>query len=246
MYQNFLVDRDDKIVVVTLNRPEKRNPINEEMLSEFEQIVMSLRDDASSRAVILTGTGNSFCAGADLSMVKGVTDPAERQRLFALARNRRARLIGRTYPLFENLEQVSIAAINGYAIGGGWGLALSCDFRLAVPGAQFWLPEVDLGVPLGIGTTNRLVSMVGIARAKEIIITGDRYTAEDLHSWGMINRLVAPETLIMAALDLAKRLIAKNPRAVAGSKLSVNAIAAVAAREVTTVQPDLFIHTEEG
>jgi enoyl-CoA hydratase len=219
---------------------------NEEMLSEFEQIVMSLRDDASSRAVILTGTGNSFCAGADLSMVKGVTDPAERQRLFALARNRRARLIGRTYPLFENLEQVSIAAINGYAIGGGWGLALSCDFRLAVPGAQFWLPEVDLGVPLGIGTTSRLVSMVGIARAKEIIITGDRYTAEDLHSWGMINRLVAPETLIMAALDLAKRLIAKNPRAVAGSKLSVNAIAAVAAREVTTVQPDLFIHTEEG
>jgi enoyl-CoA hydratase len=246
MYQNFLVDRDDKIVVVTLNRPEKRNPINEEMLSEFEQIVMSLRDDASSRAVILTGTGNSFCAGADLSMVKGVTDPAERQRLFALARNRRARLIGRTYPLFENLEQVSIAAINGYAIGGGWGLALSCDFRLAVPGAQFWLPEVDLGVPLGIGTTSRLVSMVGIARAKEIIITGDRYTAEDLHSWGMINRLVAPETLIMAALDLAKRLIARNPRAVAGSKLSVNAIAAVAAREVTTVQPDLFIHTEEG
>ena len=246
MYQNFLVDRDDKIVVVTLNRPEKRNPINEEMLSEFEEIVMSLRDDASSRAVILTGTGNSFCAGADLSIVKGVTDPAERQRLFALARNRRARLIGRTYPLFENLEQVSIAAINGYAIGGGWGLALSCDFRLAVPGAQFWLPEVDLGVPLGIGTTSRLVSMVGIARAKEIIITGDRYTAEDLHSWGMINRLVAPETLIMAALDLAKRLIAKNPRAVAGSKLSVNAIAAVAAREVTTVQPDLFIHTEEG
>ena len=99
---------------------------------------------------------------------------------------------------------------------------------------------------MGVGTTSRLVSMVGIARAKEIIITGDRYTAEDLHSWGMINRLVAPETLIMAALDLAKRLITKNPRAVAGSKLSVNAIAAIAAREVTTVQPDLFIHTEEG
>jgi enoyl-CoA hydratase/carnithine racemase len=246
MYQNFLVDRDDMIVVVTLNRPEKRNPINEEMLSEFEQIAMSLRDDTRSRAVILTGTGNSFCAGADLSMVKGITDPAERQRLFALARKRRARLIGSTFPLFENLEQVSIAAINGYAIGGGWGLALSCDFRLAVPGAQFWLPEVDLGVPLGIGTTSRLVSMVGSARAKEIIITGDRYTAEDLHSWGMINRLVTPETLIKAALDLAKRLIAKNPRAVAGSKLSVNAIAAVAAREVTTVQPDLFIHTEEN
>jgi enoyl-CoA hydratase/carnithine racemase len=137
MYQNFLVDRDDKIVGVTLNRPEKRNPIHEEMLNELEHIALSLRDDTSSRAVILTGTGNSFCAGADLSMVKGVTDPVERQRLFALARNRRARLIARTFPLFESLEQVSIAAINGYAIAGGWGLALSCDFRLAVPGAQF-------------------------------------------------------------------------------------------------------------
>jgi enoyl-CoA hydratase len=74
--------------------------------------------------------------------------------------------------------------------GGGWGLALACDFRLAVPGAQFWLPELELGVPLGIGTTSRLVSIVGTARAKEIIITGDRYSAEELHSWGMINRSV--------------------------------------------------------
>jgi enoyl-CoA hydratase/carnithine racemase len=124
MYHNFLVARDNRIVVVPLNRPEKRNPINEEMFSDFEQIVMSLRDDNSSRAAILTGAGNSFCAGADLSMVKGVTDPAERQWLFALARKRRARLIGRAFPLFENLEQVSIAAINGYAIGGGGGSAL--------------------------------------------------------------------------------------------------------------------------
>ena len=97
-------------------------------------------------------------------------------------------------------------------------------------------------MPLGIGSTSRLVSMVGAARAKEIIISGDRYAAEDLHSWGMINRLVAPEMLMQAARDLATQLCAKNPRAVAGSKLSVNAIAAVAAREVTTVQPELFIH----
>jgi enoyl-CoA hydratase len=246
VYKNFMLERHDKIVVVTLNRQEKRNPINEEMLSEFEQIVLALRDDASARAVILTGAGNSFCAGADLSIVKGVTDPTERQRLFALARNRRARLIGRTFSAFENLEQVSIAAINGYAVGGGWGLALACDFRIAVPGAQFWMPEVDLGVPLGIGSTSRLVSMLGAARAKEIIITCDRYTAEDLFSWGIINRLVAPDQLLEAARDLATRLIAKNPRAVAGSKLSVNAIAAVAAREVSTVQPELFIHTGDG
>jgi len=246
MYHNFSVDMNDTIVVITLNRPEKRNPINEEMLGEFEQIVIGLRDDPSSRAVILTGTGNSFCAGADLSMVKGVTDAAERQWLFAQARNRRARLIGRTFALFETLEQVSIAAINGYAIGGGWGLALACDFRLAVGGAQFWMPEVDLGVPLGIGSTGRLVSMVGTARAKEIILTCDRYTSEDLYSWGMINRVVAPDLLMEAAHDFAKRLIAKSSRAVSGAKLTVNAIAAVAAREITTVQPELFIHPPDG
>jgi enoyl-CoA hydratase len=246
MYEHFLVEKAENIVTLTLNRPEKRNPINEEMLREFEQIVLALRDDASSRAVLLTGTGNSFCAGADLSIIKGVPDPDERQRLFAQARNRRARLIGRTFSLFENLEQVTIAAINGFAIGGGWGLALACDFRLAVPGAQFWLPEVDLGVPLSIGSTSRLVSSVGAARAKEIILTCDRYSAEELFSWGMLNRLVPPEQLMDAARDLAKRLLAKSPIAVAGSKLTVNAIAAVAARELTTVQPELFIHPPQA
>jgi enoyl-CoA hydratase/carnithine racemase len=119
MYKNFLLEKAENIVTVTLNRPEQRNPIDEEILIEFEQIALALRDDASSRAVLLTGTGHSFCAGADLSIVKGVTDPEERQRLFAQARNRRARLIGRTFSLFESLEQVTIAAINGFAIGGG-------------------------------------------------------------------------------------------------------------------------------
>ena len=145
MYHNFSVDMNDTIVVITLNRPEKRNPINEEMLGEFEQIVIGLRDDPSSRAVILTGTGNSFCAGADLSMVKGVTD-----------------------------------------------------------------------------------------------------AAEDLYSWGMIDRVVAPDLLLEAAHDFAKRLIAKGSRAVSGAKLTVNAIAAVAAQEVTTVQPEWFIHPPNG
>ncbi|MBI3326636.1 MAG: enoyl-CoA hydratase/isomerase family protein [Nitrospinae bacterium] len=246
MYKHFLVEKAEHIATVTLNRPEKRNPINEEMLGEFEEILRDLRDDASSRAVILTGTGNSFCAGADLSIVKGVTDPAERQRIFAQARNRRARLIGRTFTLLDNLEQVTIAAINGFAIGGGWGLALACDFRIAVPGAQFWVPEVDLGVPLSLGSTARLFSMVGAARAKEIILTCDRYTAEDLLSWGAVNRVVPPDKLMEAGRELAKRLLTKNPKAVTGSKLTVNTLAAVAAREMSTVHPDLFLHSQQG
>ncbi|MEE8290748.1 MAG: enoyl-CoA hydratase/isomerase family protein [Candidatus Tectomicrobia bacterium] len=242
MYDHFLVEKADRIATITLNRPEKRNPINEDMLREFEVILLDLQDDADSRVVILTGTGNSFSAGADLTIVKGITDESERQRLFAQARNRRARFIGRTFSLLENLEQLSIAAINGYAIGGGWGLALACDFRIAVPGAQFWFPEVDLGVPLSLGSSARLFGMVGASRAKEIILMCDRYTSEDLLSWGMVSRIVPPGQLLETAREFAARLMAKHPRAVTGSKLTVNTLAAVAAREMSTVQPDLFIH----
>lgn len=246
MYTNFLVEKADRIATITLNRPEKRNPINEEMLKEFEAILQDLRDDPESRVVMITGTGNAFCAGADLTVVKGITDAAERQRIFARARNRRSRLLGRTLSLLENLEQPSIAAINGFAIGGGWGVALACDFRLAVPGAQFWFPEVDLGVPLSLGSTARLFSMVGAARAKEIVITCDRYTTEDLYAWGMINRIVPPTQLIETARQFATRLLAKPPQGVTGSKLTVNTLAAVAARELSTVHPELFMHSQEA
>ena len=246
MYDHFSVEKANQIATITLNRPEKRNPINVEMLKEFESILLDLRDDASSRVVLLTGSGNSFCAGADLSIVKGIEDEAERQRIFAQARNHRIRLINRAFTMLENLEQVSIAAINGYAIGGGWGLALACDFRLAVPGAQFWFPEVDLGVPLSLGNSARLFAMLGAARAKEIILMCSRHTSEELLSWGMLSRIVPPEQLMAAAYDLAAKLLAKHPRAVTGSKLTINALTEVAAREFAHLLPEIFIHRQEG
>ena len=245
MYEHFVVEKAQQIATITLHRPEKRNPINVEMLMEFESILLELRDDAASRVVILTGSGNSFCAGADLSIVKGVTDAAQKQRIFAQARNQRIRLINRIFTMLENLEQVSIAAINGYAIGGGWGLALACDFRLAVPGAQFWFPEVDLGVPLSLGSSARLVSMVGAGRAKEIILLCSRHRAEELLSWGMLRQIVPPEQLMYAAHELATKLLAKHPRAVTGSKLTVNALTEVAAREFAHLLPEIFIHSQE-
>jgi enoyl-CoA hydratase len=245
MYEHFLVARANHIATITLNRPEKRNPINVEMLKEFESILLELRDDAATRVVIVTGSGNSFCAGADLSIVKGIADQAERQRLFAQARNQRIRLINRLFTMLENLEQVSIAAINGYAIGGGWGLALACDFRLAVPGAQFWFPEVDLGVPLSLGPSARLFSMVGAGRAKEIILTCSRHTAEELLSWGMLSRVVPPEQLMNVAHDLATKLLTKHPRAVTGSKLTINALTEVAGRELAHILPEIFIHSQD-
>ncbi|MCZ6876301.1 MAG: enoyl-CoA hydratase/isomerase family protein [bacterium] len=243
MTDHFLVEKAHQIATITLNRPEKRNPINVEMLKEFEAILLDLRDDAASRIVILTGSGNSFCAGADLSIVKGIDDEVEKQRIFAQARHQRIRLINRIFTMLENLEQASIAAINGYAIGGGWGLALACDFRLAVPGAQFWFPEVDLGVPLSLGTSARLFSMVGAGRAKEIIMMCSHHTSEELLSWGMLSRIVPSEQLMDAAHEVATKLLAKHPRAITGSKLTVNALTEVAAREFAHILPEVFIHS---
>ena len=242
MDQHFLVEKAEQIAIITLNRPEKRNPINVEMLQEFESILRDLRDDAGTRVVILTGAGNTFSTGADLTVVKGVTDETERRRLFARARRYRIRLISRTLGLLENLEQFTIAAVNGYAVGGGWGLALACDFRIAVPGAQFWFPEVDWGVPLSVGASARLLSMVGATRAKEIIVTCDRYTAEDLAQWGVVNRIVPPDQLLDEARAFADRILAKSANAVTGSKLTVNTLANVAAHEMITLDPEIFIH----
>jgi enoyl-CoA hydratase/carnithine racemase len=242
VYENFAVERTGRIATVTLNRPEKRNPINEAMLGEFETILARLRDDVETRVVILTGAGPSFCAGADLSVVEGVSDPVERQRVFAESRSRRIRLISRTFGMLEQLEQPTIAAVNGPAVGGGWGLALACDFQLAVPGARFWFPEVDLGVPLSMASTARLFGMVGTARAKRIILTCSRHSAEELEAWGMIHRVVPPESLLGACRELAEQLVDKAPRALTTSKLHVNILAAVAAHEGGVYDPDVFIH----
>jgi enoyl-CoA hydratase len=245
MYDNFLFDRSDEIATITLNRPEKRNPINESMLEEFEDIVRILRDDGTTRTVIVTGTGNTFCAGADLSIVKNITEPAEQKRIFARARSRRIRLISRTFGMLENLEQLTIAAVNGFAVGGGWGLALACDFHFSIPGAQYWFPEVDLGVPLSMGSTARLYSSIGAVRAKEVILTCNRYKAEELERWGMINRIFEEKELTNESVKFAKFLLDKPARAATGSKLNVNALSQVLAREMSSFDPDTFIHAQE-
>ncbi|MGH7932829.1 MAG: enoyl-CoA hydratase/isomerase family protein, partial [Candidatus Binataceae bacterium] len=134
-------------------------------------------------------------------------------------------IINRALDVLVHLEQMTIGAINGYAIGGGWGLALGCDLRIAVEGAQFWFPEVDLGVALSPGSTALLAGHVGPAVAKEIIITCRRYTAEELLPMGLVNRVVKREQLMTVTWELAQSIASKNPAAVMGSKATVNALA---------------------
>jgi len=224
MASSFLLEKDGRVATLIFNRPEKRNPLNEEVVLEFEGLLHQVRDDRDIRVLIVTGSGNTFSAGADLSTLKEVTDSEERQRLFAPLSKRRSRLIGRALGVLANLEVLTIAAINGYAIGGGWGIALGCDIRVAVAGAQFWFPEVDLGVPLSPDATALLAAQSGPAIAKEIIITCRRYTAEELSPMGLVNRVVKKEELYPVVREMARTIAAKNPVAVMGVKATVNAV----------------------
>jgi enoyl-CoA hydratase/carnithine racemase len=224
MAGSFLLEKEGRVATLIFNRPEKRNPLNEEVMLEFEGLLHQVRDDRDVRVLIVTGSGNTFSAGADLSTLKEVTDPSERKRLFASLSTRRTRLIGRALGVLANLEVLTIAAINGYAIGGGWGVALGCDIRIAAAGAQFWFPEVDLGVPLSPDATTLLAAQVGPAIAKEIIITCRRYTAEDLLPMGLVNRVVKKEQLYPTVREMAGAIAAKTPVAVMGVKATVNAV----------------------
>jgi enoyl-CoA hydratase/carnithine racemase len=225
MPDHFVLRKEGRIATLTFNRPEKRNPLNEDIVLELESLLHQVRDDKDVRVVIFTGTGNTFSAGADLSQVTGVTDPQERQRIFASLGKRRARLIGRVLHELVHLEPVTIAAINGYAIGGGWSLALGCDLRIAVVEAEFWFPEVDLGVPLSPPSTALLAAHVGPALAKEIILSCRRFTAAELLPLGLVNRVVKKEELLPCVHELAHTLADKNPNAVMVSKATVNALA---------------------
>src|SRR5262245_14512956 len=183
--ENVTLARDGAIATVTMNRPERRNALSDAMLTELAAAFAALRDDATTRVVIVTGAPPVFSAGADAGL-KSSMSPEERRRAFTQRKSQFRRLFERAQTLLENLEQATIAMINGHAVGGGWGLTLACDFRIAAREAEFWIPEVDLGVPLGVASTTRFVRMVGPARAKEIIMECRRYSAEDALALGLL------------------------------------------------------------
>jgi enoyl-CoA hydratase len=218
----FKLEKQDGVAVLTFDRKEKRNPFNEDSVSELEANLLALRDDSDTRALLITGSGNTFSAGADLSHMKGVTDPAERQRLFGSVAPRRRRLVRRTLGLLQNLELPTVAAVNGFAVGGGWFLALACDLRIAVEGAEFWMPEVDLGAPGPRGPEQWLAAHVGAARAKEIIFTCRHFKSEELYQWGLLNRVVKPGELMPVALELARSLAARSRSAILQAKAQIN------------------------
>jgi enoyl-CoA hydratase/carnithine racemase len=234
MLENVLLTRDGPIATVTLNRPERRNSLSDPMLTDLATAVAELRDDPATRVVIVTGAPPVFSAGADAGLRSSMSAEEKRQA-FAQRKSQFRRLFERGNSLLEGLEQITIAAINGHAVGGGWGLTLACDFRIAAAEAQLWIPEVDLGVPLGVASTTRFVRLVGPARAKEIILDCRRFSAEEARQWGLVHKVVPGTDLAKAAREYAEFMAAKPFRALAEMKARINAIARTGIPEVNAM-----------
>jgi enoyl-CoA hydratase/carnithine racemase len=231
---NVTLVRDGRIATLTLDRSEYRNSLSDDMLKELIEALTGLRDDRSSHVVIVTGAPPVFSAGAHFPARRGMS-AEERRQVFLSTPNQFRRLFERVTTLLESLEQATIAMVNGHAIGGGFGLTLACDFRWAAAEAMFSIPEVDLGVPLGVASTTRFVRLVGPARAKEIIMECRRYTAAEAHAMGLVHRVMPGAQLSAAVREYAAILAAKPFAPLAQVKARINAIARTGIPEVNAM-----------
>lgn len=205
MFENLLLAREGATALVTVNRPQVLNALNTATLEELRRVMRELGDDAGVRVVIVTGAGEkAFVAGADISELADLL-PARAQE--------HARMGQRVFDLIENLGKPVIAAINGFALGGGCELAMACTLRLAASTARLGQPEVNLGIPPGFAGTQRLARLVGKGVALEMLLTGRHITADEAHRIGLVNRVVGPADLLTEARALATELAGKAPLA---------------------------------
>jgi enoyl-CoA hydratase len=197
--------RAGAVAVVTVNRPAVRNALNAETLDELCRVMLELRDDESVRAVILTGAGDkAFVAGADIRELAGQT--ATGARVFALAGQH-------VFDVVENLGKPVIAAINGYALGGGCELAMACTIRLAADTAKLGQPEINLGLIPGYAGSQRMARLVAKGKAMELLLTGAPISAAEAERIGLVNRVIAASELMNEARTLAERLAGNAPMA---------------------------------
>jgi enoyl-CoA hydratase len=211
-FTNIIVTEEQEIGFITINRPEQRNALNIETLMEIEKALDHLRTNEEVRVVIFTGAGEkSFAAGADISQLN------KRTMMEALHPNMTA-----TYRKIEEYEKPTIAAINGYALGGGLELALACDIRIASVHAKMGLPEVGLAIIPGAGGTQRLTRIIGKGRALDLILTGDVITAEAAERMGLVSKVAPQEQLLETAKEYARKISSKGPLALRLAKAVVN------------------------
>lgn len=212
-FSHLLVENNSGIVTVTVNRPRALNALDADVLKELLCCFQGLEEDPEARVVILTGAGEkAFVAGADIAAM---------QPLDAAAARHFARLGHSLMRAIERLPQPVIAAVNGFALGGGCELALACDLRLASDNARFGQPEVNLGVIPGFGGTQRLARIVGKGRAMELVLSGDMIDAQEAWRIGLVNRVTTKENLLPETTSLARKIQQKGPFAVRLAKEAV-------------------------
>jgi enoyl-CoA hydratase len=208
--ERALVTREGALAIVSVNRPEARNALDGETLDALAEAFIALEGDTSIRCAILTGAGDkAFAAGADIKAMSDA-DPAGADRLVAQAH--------RVGDLLEASRMPVIAAVNGFALGGGFELALACDFILAARGAKVGMPEVGLGVIPGMGGTQRLVRRIGVARARQLIYTGGLVDADAAGRMGLVNEVLEAADLLPRARAVAAEIAARAPLAIAAAK----------------------------
>jgi enoyl-CoA hydratase len=214
--QRVLLESDGPVATITLNRPEKLNAIDIDMLESLERIALEIGRDKAIRVVVLTGAGDrAFCVGADVNAWAAL-EPLDMWRLWVRDGHR-------VFDTIARLRQPVLAAINGFAFGGGLELALAADLRIATSDAQFAAPEVKIGTVPGWAGTERLPALVGTARAKQLIFTGSRIDAETAERWGLVNEVVPKESLMVRAREIAAEISANAPNAVQIAKQIIDA-----------------------
>lgn len=213
-YNNLLVELENGIAVITINRPKSLNALNSETLAELGDIAAEIEKSKEVKVVILTGAGQkAFVAGADISEMVNAT-PQEGRAMALLAAD--------TFKKFENMPQVTIAAVNGYALGGGCEISMCCDIRIAAENAKFAQPEVNLGILPGFGGTQRLPRLIGKGRAKELIFTTDQIDAQEAYRIGLANKVVPQEDLLNYCKEMAAKIMSKASFGVTLAKQAIN------------------------
>ncbi|MCD6493618.1 MAG: enoyl-CoA hydratase/isomerase family protein [Archaeoglobaceae archaeon] len=224
-------EKEDGILWFKLNRPEALNAINEDVVKAFRELINRIKTEKDIRVVVITGSGKAFCAGADIKMFS--------ESDFFKAREIISEL-GKILDEMEDLDVPVIAAVNGYALGGGCEIAMACDIIIASENASFGQPEINLGIIPGLGGTQRLSRLVGWKKAMELCLTGERISAKEAEKLGLVNKVVAAEKLEEEVKKLAELIKSKSPYAVGFIKQAVNRGYKMGLKDALQYERDLF------
>lgn len=232
-YKGLLYEKRGRIGIISFHRPEVLNSMNTETVVEMKKVFAHMNDDPDIRCVILTGEGRAFCAGGDIN------EEVEKDVIAAYE------FVRNGAELLETMERFKapvIAAINGYCLGGGVEFAIACDIRIAADDAKIGSPEIDLGVFPGWGGTQRLLRLVGCSKAREMIYTGDRYTARQALEIGLVDRVAPADRLMEEAMALAEKISSKAPMAIRYIKTCIYDGAQCDLQRALQMESALFAH----